>query len=639
MEKNIDDDFLEKEFFGGSSDEELEELEFSPKDVNELSENGENSLAKNSAPKTPEENIEQSSENLIASTDAIEDKDDKDDGGDKNIIVDKVDKENMEVKDVKHLNDDKRLNDEKNNKGVKGDDIKDVKKCNDITEDKCVNKDKDNNEVKECMNVKLDKNVKGDKFDNENKAIDEKIIEQTKIDNSSQEIVKVEELSVANSDNIIIDSNKENSSKADSNIDFSSSNPENTLAENTGIITKGIVTDADGKENIESIETNSAIKKSDSDIDLLEGVVPVHIKKTNSHAIKLDKVEKREHEHRPLDRYSKTSILLNPPKKRIKPDPSYKICKKYDIVPYVSALLNFETYSITATRNMRWLFTGGEDGHIYKWDFFSSMNGKTMLTQWQRHQQVESVTKAGVMSSYFFHKETEETPMNLSPVYSMDVHSEGLWLVSGKKYWDLNTGGISRSFEGHISQLSCGSFQPINSDFASGLNSRIPLFMTTSVDGSTLLWDIRDKSALPMKITPPPKTPPWALSSCWSADGKRIHVGRRNSTIDEFDIVAGKLLRSLRLPSSSGPVSQVCPLPNNNSILSASFDNLRVWDLSTNVEKRGFVQFQIIPAHHGATISQMYIDESGKYLATAVGSREWDGTGTNTILFYEISTV
>ncbi|OLY79150.1 Transcription factor SPT8 [Smittium mucronatum] len=229
------------------------------------------------------------------------------------------------------------------------------------------------------------------------------------------------------------------------------------------------------------------------------------------------------------------------------------------------------------------------------------------------------------------------------PVSVLKITPDEYGLISGSwdknaYYWDLNTGGISRSFVGHISQLSCGSFQPINTNFAStGAISNIPLFMTTSIDGSTLVWDVRDKSALPMKITPPPRTPPWALSSCWGADGKKIYVGRRNSTIDEFDIVAGKLVQSLKLPSSSGPVSQVCGLPNNDSILSSSFDNLRVWDLSMNVEKRGFIQFQVIPAHHGATISQMYIDESGKYLATAVGSREWDGTGANTILFYEIS--
>ncbi|OMJ26141.1 Transcription factor spt8 [Smittium culicis] len=442
MEKNIDDDFLEKEFFGGSSDEELEELEFSPKDVNESSEIGENSLAENLVSKTPEATIDQPSENLVASTEAIIDKDVKDDkdvDSEKNANDGMDVKNDKEVKEDAQVKDDKLINDDKNDKEDKGDDVKVVKDFKDVIGDKCVNEDKNVNEEKNDSEViknkesNVDKNLKEGKDNNENKALDEALIEKKKIDNSIQETVKEAELTEINSDNINIDSNKENSSKVDSKNDISSSNPESTLAENTIIIAKDLIPDADGKKNIDSIDTNSTIKRHDSDIDLLEGVVPVHIKKTNSHAIKLDKVEKREHEHRPLDRYSKTTILLNPPKKRVKPDPSYKNCKKYDIVPYVSALLNFETYSITATRNMRWLFTGGEDGHIYKWDFFSSMNGKTMLTQWQRHQQVESVTKAGVMSSYFFHKETEETPMNLSPVYSMDVHSEGLWLVSGKK--------------------------------------------------------------------------------------------------------------------------------------------------------------------------------------------------------------
>jgi hypothetical protein len=47
---------------------------------------------------------------------------------------------------------------------------------------------------------------------------------------------------------------------------------------------------------------------------------------------------------------------------------------------------------------MRWVFTGSEDGYIRKYDFFASMNGKTLLTQGQRHGQVDSVTK--VTTSY-----------------------------------------------------------------------------------------------------------------------------------------------------------------------------------------------------------------------------------------------
>jgi transcriptional activator SPT8 len=42
---------------------------------------------------------------------------------------------------------------------------------------------------------------------------------------------------------------------------------------------------------------------------------------------------------------------------------------------------------------MRWVFTGGDDGFVRKYDFFASMGGKTLLTQTQKHAQVESVQK------------------------------------------------------------------------------------------------------------------------------------------------------------------------------------------------------------------------------------------------------
>jgi transcriptional activator SPT8 len=64
-------------------------------------------------------------------------------------------------------------------------------------------------------------------------------------------------------------------------------------------------------------------------------------------------------------------------------------------------------YSIAATRCFRWVLTGSEDGYIRKWDFFASMNGKTMLTQVQRHQLVDSITKAGYLASWW---ENEEQP-------------------------------------------------------------------------------------------------------------------------------------------------------------------------------------------------------------------------------------
>ncbi|RUS18648.1 WD40-repeat-containing domain protein [Endogone sp. FLAS-F59071] len=209
--------------------------------------------------------------------------------------------------------------------------------------------------------------------------------------------------------------------------------------------------------------------------------------------------------------------------------PGASICRSYDVAPYVAAIHTGHIYSLAATRCFRWVFTGSEDGYIRKWDFFASMNGKTMLTQVQRHQHVESVTKvrySGFLLSYWDNEEqqdekpkadpnnTEEerppTPESkLSPVYSLDVHSEAVWGVTGlengainlvtirheegrchhvlQKHngpvsvlritpdevglisgswdknvveWDLNTGSVVREYAGHNSQISSVAFQP-----------------------------------------------------------------------------------------------------------------------------------------------------------------------------------
>lgn len=83
-----------------------------------------------------------------------------------------------------------------------------------------------------------------------------------------------------------------------------------------------------------------------------------------------------------------TPSILPPSRKSFVDD-----CKTYDIVPLVAAIHACHIHSLDATKNMRWVFTGGEDGFIRKYDFFSSMCGKTLLTQNQKHTQVESVQK------------------------------------------------------------------------------------------------------------------------------------------------------------------------------------------------------------------------------------------------------
>lgn len=63
--------------------------------------------------------------------------------------------------------------------------------------------------------------------------------------------------------------------------------------------------------------------------------------------------------------------------------------------------------------------------------------------------------------------------------------------------------------------------------------------------------------------------------ACWSADGAQIYAGRRNGTVDVWDVRhfgrsgpsgTPKLLKTLRNPVSSGVVSCVVAFPDGRHI-------------------------------------------------------------------------
>lgn len=72
------------------------------------------------------------------------------------------------------------------------------------------------------------------------------------------------------------------------------------------------------------------------------------------------------------------------------------------------------------------------------------MNGRVPLTVAQRHPFVDSVTRAGILLSYWENEEPAASSkssllhvpdttddLKLSPVYSLAVQSQSLWLLSG----------------------------------------------------------------------------------------------------------------------------------------------------------------------------------------------------------------
>lgn len=126
------------------------------------------------------------------------------------------------------------------------------------------------------------------------------------------------------------------------------------------------------------------------------------------------------------------------------------------------------------------------------------------------------------------------------------------------------------------------------------------VLLTSTLAGQVLLWDRRVRPSLTgsgsgssnssnpaqakgvRSLPLPSKTPPWCQSASWSPKGDKIYVGRRNESVDEWDVrmlpdntgasnqdggKEPKLLRSLKLPNGSGPVSSVATMPNGRHVL------------------------------------------------------------------------
>ncbi|KAI4166232.1 MAG: hypothetical protein LQ342_000118 [Letrouitia transgressa] len=242
----------------------------------------------------------------------------------------------------------------------------------------------------------------------------------------------------------------------------------------------------------------------------------------------------------------------------------------YDIVPTIAAPHSTSINSITATPDLRWVFSGGADGYIRKFNWIETANGKSMLTVAQRHPFVDSVTKAGVLMSYWenedaqgkreFDQETIVTDhllwkvkasvgddgSALSPVYSLAVQHKGLWLLSG-----LESGGINLQSVRHDEGKQIASLRQHTSAVS---------VLTLAQDETSLLSGSWDKNVID-----------WDLNT-----GQEIR--RFQGSGGQISALENRPLSSLTVPEVSGDL-----LPNGTTFSTNGIDEPHGDDSITTV--------------------------------------------------------
>src|SRR5271156_2130249 len=208
------------------------------------------------------------------------------------------------------------------------------------------------------------------------------------------------------------------------------------ISTDANLICEGVGSEDDSEENEEDNEDNEIEEDEDADADAEGDAEEDEQDQENGHSSSSETLKS-----------PRTQTSTTPPAPRIRKrsppvlQPTADRCTSYDIIPVLAAPHATSVNTITATTDMRWVFTGGSDGYIRKFDHFGGMNGRVPLTVAQKHPFVDSVTKAGVLLSYWENEEPPNvfsTPVKhstnapkISSVYCLAVHSEALWLLSG----------------------------------------------------------------------------------------------------------------------------------------------------------------------------------------------------------------
>ncbi|CAD6637017.1 XXYS1_4_G0039370.mRNA.1.CDS.1 [Saccharomyces cerevisiae] len=179
-----------------------------------------------------------------------------------------------------------------------------------------------------------------------------------------------------------------------------------------------------------------------------------------------------------------------------------QIADSYNIYPTAAIPIQTHVNALAVSRGLKYLFLGGSDGYIRKYDLLNTLEGKLSLTILQKHSLAESIQNAGILQSYWENEipqkksemklsanKTDYEP-KVSPVHSLEVQSECLFILSGLQNGGITMQGV-RYMEGsiaHYFKVRNGHTQIVN---ILRLNGQEDRFLSGSWDKRLLEWDLQ----------------------------------------------------------------------------------------------------------------------------------------------------
>ena len=181
---------------------------------------------------------------------------------------------------------------------------------------------------------------------------------------------------------------------------------------------------------------------------------------------------------------------------------SARLADSYTIYPTAAIPIQTHVNTMTMSKGLGYLFLGGSDGYIRKYDFRNTVEGKLSLTILQKHSLADSIQNAGILSSYWENeipqkrselkmaKNNKEYDPVVSAVYSLEVQSECLFLLSGLENGGVTMqgvrygeGSVAHYFKGRNGHSQTVNFLKLNNDESK--------FLSGSWDKRILEWDLQ----------------------------------------------------------------------------------------------------------------------------------------------------